>query len=404
MLATPTGYGESLTRSHQVLCRLTLLVEGNPIAPLPSPLTLAYGQTETTSVTSPTLNVDATATTMRTAGFGLVDTTGLLLPTNDFTEVPSALIPGTKEIQIERGIKPPGGDVTWFTVGVLPVEKCTITDSIDTGGLQGGSIAQPGPVLDISLSDRSALVSAGKPEDSWSTQPGQDIFSATVALITQAVPWLPLGVFQMDDPAGVVLPPQIIAPQTDPWATAQAWWLSAGYRLFFNGAGNLVTVNIAAAATQGPVKTYIRGDPLNTAAGYSISFDASQAYNGVKVIGSYPGNVPVWAVAWDDDVNSPTYYLGPFGRRPAPDVTSSTATTPAQCYAAAQAILPSVLGLARPATVTCIADGALEPYDVAAIESPPDKISGLWQTQMITLPLDYTASATVTHAPLGMAA
>lgn len=90
-------------------------------------------------------------------------------------------------------------------------------------------------------------------------------------------------------------------------------------------------------------------------------------FNAVVVRGeSTNANAPVRALAFDNDVNSPTYYFGPFGKVPT-FYSSSLVTTEEQALVAAQAILKQTIGLPQFADFTAVPNPALEPLDIVEI-------------------------------------
>lgn len=78
---------------------------------------------------------------------------------------------------------------------------------------------------------------------------------------------------------------------------------------------------------------------------------------------------PSRALAYDNNPNSPTYYLGRFG--PVPRFYSSPfITTNAQALSAATAILKRSLGLPYNVNFSAVPNPALEPYDVVTVKYP----------------------------------
>lgn len=93
---------------------------------------------------------------------------------------------------------------------------------------------------------------------------------------------------------------------------------------------------------------------------------------------------PVQALAVDDNVNSPTFWNGPFGRVPR-FYYSSFLTTPSQALAAAQSILRRAVGLPYSINLDAVPNPALEPYDPIRIVMPDS--TDVHVIDSITIPL-----------------
>lgn len=91
-------------------------------------------------------------------------------------------------------------------------------------------------------------------------------------------------------------------------------------------------------------------------------------YNAASVAGqsSDPDVPPVWAWAADLNTASPTYYYGPFGRKPI-FYTSQYFTTVAQCQAYADALLVEALAENRTLTFSQLSADFLEVGDVVGV-------------------------------------
>jgi hypothetical protein len=109
-------------------------------------------------------------------------------------------------------------------------------------------------------------------------------------------------------------------------------------------------------------------------------------YNAVVATGEAVENtIPVVAVARDTNPWSPTFYGGPFGRKPR-FYASPLVRTQAQAQTAANAMLARVLGQARTLDVTSLPHPGLDAGDVIRVQVA----AGAWQTHLVdgyTLPL-----------------
>lgn len=111
-----------------------------------------------------------------------------------------------------------------------------------------------------------------------------------------------------------------------------------------------------------------------------------RTYNAFVAIGEQADGTPgVRAVALDSNPRSPTFYGGPFGRRPR-FFASSLITSTAQAQVAANAGLRRYLGVARTLQVDGLPRPDLEPGSVIAVEVAP----GVHERHLVdgyTLPL-----------------
>jgi hypothetical protein len=92
-------------------------------------------------------------------------------------------------------------------------------------------------------------------------------------------------------------------------------------------------------------------------------------HNAWTVVGTNPDvdDVEYVATVYDDDVNSLTYYYGPFGRKPAPDERSELADTQAKVDAAAEALRLKNRGRSRAISVSSWPCPVLEPGDAVTL-------------------------------------
>ena len=113
-----------------------------------------------------------------------------------------------------------------------------------------------------------------------------------------------------------------------------------------------------------PVVTYLEGSSL---LGGTITRSREQAATVCQVTGEAPnGEPPVIGVAIDDNPSSPTYYLGPLGRRVLQVREDSVAST-AQAQGLARQRLRRANSVAATITTTSLFDPTLELGDVGSI-------------------------------------
>ena len=118
------------------------------------------------------------------------------------------------------------------------------------------------------------------------------------------------------------------------------------------------------------------------------AMSSENVFNGVLARGenAAEGVLPVSYLATDDDPGSPTYWDGPFGRRPA-FYSSSTLISTLNCQNAAKLKLLAAKAPNASGDITALPNPALEPGDVLRILHP-DGTRELHQAAAFTVPLD----------------
>lgn len=96
-------------------------------------------------------------------------------------------------------------------------------------------------------------------------------------------------------------------------------------------------------------------------------FSRREQYNAVSVRWENPDGGGGLVFLVDADPTSPTYYDGPFGRKPRPEESVSTITTEEQAIAYARSILGKYTGRTKSITLEALHCPLLEPGDVIAV-------------------------------------
>jgi hypothetical protein len=122
---------------------------------------------------------------------------------------------------------------------------------------------------------------------------------------------------------------------------------------------------------------------------------ADKVYNAVMARGeNTEANIaPVSVLVVDNDSGSPTYWSGPFGRRPL-FYSSSVLTTTAACTAAATLLLRSATAPNASADISSLPNPALEVGDVLRVVYP-DGSKELHQIASFSVPLDVGGTFTI---------
>lgn len=297
------------------------------------------------SVTAGGVTLDAKAEARGRLDLTIVDDgTGALIPTTPN----STLAPYGNELRVSRGIQYTDGTIEVVPLGVFRIDDANIVDSSDALTVQ------------ISGLDRSARITDARIEEPLTIPAGTNV--ATAILTNLITPVMPDVVTSFVTTALTV--PQTVAVEQDSrWKLAQDIATAAGLRLYFNGIGTLV---LAAAPTTDPVATLAEGTNgvlLSAGRGWT----RRGTFNRVIATGENTGlTAPVRGIATDDNIDSPTFYFGPFG--PVPRwYQSQFITTQAQAEAAADGILARELGTTQSVNFGTIVLPHLEPDDAALI-------------------------------------
>ena len=116
------------------------------------------------------------------------------------------------------------------------------------------------------------------------------------------------------------------------------------------------------------------------------TFSRREQYNAVGVRWELPDGSGGLAYIVDNDPASPTYYDGPFGRKPRPEETLDTITTSAQAIDAATTLLNQYKGKTRGIALTTVHNPLLEPGDVLGVFLP-DGSAERHVVDAVTLPI-----------------
>ena len=119
-------------------------------------------------------------------------------------------------------------------------------------------------------------------------------------------------------------------------------------------------------------------------------------YNAVVATGeAADAEVPARAVVYDNNPNSPTYWLGTFGKVPR-FYSSSFITTDDQAFSAASSMLRQSLGLPYNVDLSQVPNPALEPLDPVRVSYSDSDARELHVLKTLTVPLTATEAQAAT--------
>lgn len=259
-------------------------------------------------------------------------------------------------------------------------------------GSGGGNNGGGGPIVTLTGVDLSREVSRRKWEDIYFISINTNYAMAIMEMVDNRLPGLQYNFTSTPETVQSTL---IYGDETgtDPWQDAQDLATDIGCQLFFDAAGVCTLRPVPDPATTGSVWEF--SDTMNPViASVTRSLTDESTYNYVIVQGEQSGDLPpVQAIAFDDDPNSITYYLGKYGIKPV-TYTSAAITTQAQAQEAANAILLAVKGASETVTLNVSPMPALEPGDVITVTIAGVKASGDYLVQEVTTPISAAEAQT----------
>ncbi|MFJ9633840.1 DUF5047 domain-containing protein [Streptomyces sp. NPDC101175] len=175
--------------------------------------------------------------------------------------------------------------------------------------------------------------------------------------------------------------------QADPWAGCQEIAAAAGAEVFCNADGVFVIATLPDLSTAVPVWAIeaVEGGVYVSA---TRAMSTGKVFNGILASGENTADnvAPVSYLATDNDPGSPTYWGGPFGRRP-DFYSSSTLITTAACMNAARLKLAQATAPNASGDISSLPNPALEPGDVVRV-THEDQSRELHQIASFSVPLD----------------
>lgn len=355
-------YLDALTRPHTVYTRVDVLSRAGVV--LYSDLPFVDGNVRATLTSrvarAVTMTLDRSWFPLTTAG--AFDTGGLLSPFGN-------------RLKIYRGIQYGDGTIVQFPAFYGRVETVAMSRT--------GSMSLAG-------SDLAADVVDAQFENPESSVTTNSITTEFKRLVREA---LPDAVFGTSDLTGVLMAP--VAWQSDR-AQALDDMSATVAMIWYPLADGSFVQRLTPWTKPNRVAQLSLADGTNAAPGvnnamsdWTITVSRTGVYNSVVFTSErQDGTVPVSAIARDTNANSPTYYLGNFGKKPLL-IQNQAALTQQQCVTAAQSNLRQAVAITQVwDPVSIVPNPALELGDLITMNA-----EGAASTQVITgftLPLRET--------------
>lgn len=368
-------YRDALTRPHTVYNRVDVLARDGSV--LHSDLPFIDGSVRATlnSRVARVLSLTVDRSWFPLQSNGSVDTGGLLTPFGN-------------RLRAYRGIQYGDGSVASFPVFYGRIEQVQMTRS--------GSVA-------LSANDLAADVVDAQFEVPQGSVTTNSISTEFRRLVREA---LPDATFGTSDLTAMLIPPLAWEADRaqaldDMSATASMLWYPLADGAFVQrltpwtkpGRTADVTISDGTGAAAGA---------NNALADWTITVSRSGVYNSVVFASErQDGTLPVHAIVRDLFVDSPTYYLGNFGKKPLL-IQNQSALTQSQCLSAAQSLLRGATAITQtwdPAVI--VPDASLELGDM--IDMRAEGAASLQVISGFTLPLRETGDMSLSlraYAPV----
>ncbi|MFJ4925260.1 DUF5047 domain-containing protein [Streptomyces sp. NPDC088736] len=270
-------------------------------------------------------------------------------------------------LRIARGVYYGDGTSELAPVGVFRL------DSVD-GDVNDGPVTLQGKDLSIIVAD-DKFTTAYKALGT--------VVSAITSIIQRSLPTADV----ISTIPSTAIGSRVFDVEADPWAACQEIAAAAGADVYANADGQFVIATLPDPLNTTPVWDVAAGEGgVYISANRGMTSD--NVFNGVLARGENTSDnvAPVQYLAVDNDPGSPTYWNGPYGRRPM-FYTSSTLITSGACQAAAQLKLAEAKAPNTTGDLSSLPNPALEPGDVLRI-THPDTSRELHQVASFTVPLD----------------
>ena len=352
MRSASEAFANAVGGSHRVASRADVLFDRNTII-------------EGVAATAGQVSYDRTAERLARCSVTVADPLRVPVASDD------VLTPFGYELKLWRGIVLPTG-TEYVPLGVFPIQSSQV-DGVTL-------------VSSLTCEDRSRLVSDARFEDDYQIAAGTNYATAIEDLISDGVTGLDYNL----TPTSYTTPLLTFAAQSDRWSAAQQMAKSIGMEILFDGNGVCVT-RPEPSFEASPVASIAEGVNLTNLA---VALDRSTAYNRVIATSNNASGGDVYrGVATDDDPQSPTYYFGPFGKKPR-FYSSEFIASDNQASSAAAAILAANLGVARSINFEAVPDPRLECSDVVQITRTAFDVDDLHIIDSMTIGLGADTAMT----------
>lgn len=319
-------------------------------------------------ISAGSVSVDSTRATKRTFSATVVDDTGSLIPKSSG----DPLAPYGAELHVFRGALLDWSPYYW-PVGFF---RLATVDVVDDGS---------GPTIQVTGYDRSRAISLSRFTVAYTIAAGTDVLSAIADILSLSSVGMSVWMDVQTRTTGTVGAVRVIDAESDPWATIQSLATDIGCEAYFDTVGNCVVRDQPNPGSGSVVDTYEYGE-LSKFTKLTNSLTDDPGYNGVVVSGEAAG-LPVYtSEMFDSDPSSPTYYLGPYGKRPY-FYRSQYIYTQAQADSAAQGLYLSNTGITEQAKFEAIPNPTLDGGDIVEVTYDDLGVNDRFVIESLEMPL-----------------
>jgi hypothetical protein len=348
MWPTSARYSEVLTSgSRRWATRVEVLYAGDRVASLDV-------------VLDGSVSVNRTAV-RRSLKLTLVDPTGALTPTS----ARDLLAPKGTELRIWRGLLV-DGEYEWVPLGVFGIIDPEVT--AHDGGTK----------IEVKGFDRADAVRLRRFTSPYRVIKGTPTHEAIAAIVTSRLPGVPTRITA----SGHTTPELLYDRLEDPMKAVDDIANADSVDAYFDPLGTFIVTPRLETETD----VVYQPGPQSLLIASSRALLIDNTYSGVIVTGEHPDETPIIVEEWDLDPKSPTYSLGPFGRRPF-GYASSVLRTEAQARLAAQTLLKRVTKMRQTAKLVTVGHPGHEIGDIITAIDPDSRTSGRWVIKGIDVPV-----------------
>jgi hypothetical protein len=302
----------------------------------------------------------------REAHFTLYDADGVLTP----GQATDLLAPKGTEVRIYRGLWIPDlGDYEYVPMGVFGIIS-PATRANDAG-----------TQIEIKGFDRLDKLRALQFETAYTIAAGTLVSDAIKGIVNAQMPGIPVRV----TPSTYTLTATVLAQLSSPWDAISDMCDASNMVFYFDPLGTAVVEPFTEANTGLTYQTGPSGLLINS----EQTWDNTNVNSGVIVKGQNPDLTTFFVTKWDVDPNSPTYSLGPFGRRPY-GYYSEFITTTAQATDVANGLFPRVTNMPQTVEIYVRGGPQHDVGDLITVIDPRNKINANYVVKSGTIPIINT--------------
>ena len=270
----------------------------------------------------------------------------------------AALTTEAARLVVEWGIRFPDLSEEWVPVATVRVEETTL-DSI-TGALTVASALDLGAIV----TDATIIV----PFVPYVGAVPMTVLAAIRALVDDAYPQGQAPEWSVDPRVDAVrLVPEGTVLVGDRWTAIQNFASALNVDVFCDHAGVWQVRPIEQSRT---VAWMVSPGSDGVLVGEVSTFTRRDTFNAAGVRWESPDGLSGLVFVTDDDPLSPTFWQGPFGKKPRPEETNQTIVSEEQARARAVTLLAASQGRARGIALTALHMPLLEPGDVVGVLLP----------------------------------